>query len=702
MARDLKFTRNIGIAAHIDAGKTTTTERILYYGGINHKIGEVHDGAATMDWMEQEQERGITITSAATTLNWNYRDQDYHVNIIDTPGHVDFTVEVNRSLRVLDGLVFLFSAVDGVEPQSETNWRLANNYNVPRIGFVNKMDRQGADFLNVCKQVKEMLGSHALPLQINIGSEDDFKGVVDLINFKGIVWNEDDHGMSFKEVEIPADILDEATELREQLLEAVAEFDESETLMEKYFDAPETITEREILDCLREATISGKVVPMMCGSAFKNKGVQAMLDMVMEILPSPLDIEAITGTNPDTGEEASRQPSVSEPFSSLAFKIATDPFVGRLCFTRAYSGQLNSGSYVFNTRTGKKERISRIFQMHANKQNQIPSLDAGDIGALVGFKDIKTGDTLCDEKSHIVLESMDFPDPVIGLAIEPKTQSDVDKLGLALSKLAEEDPTFQVKTDEDSGQTIISGMGELHLDIIIDRLRREFKVECNQGAPQVAYKEAISAGADHREVYKKQSGGRGKFADIVFSIEPGDAENPGLFFENLIKGGNIPKEYIPSVEKGFKDAMNNGVLAGYPVDNMKVTLTDGSFHAVDSDSLSFELCAKMAYRAALPKCNPVILEPMMKIEVVTPEENMGDVVGDLNRRRGLIEGMDDRAGSKVVKAKVPLSEMFGYVTQLRTITSGRATSSMEFSHYSEAPKNISEDVIAKSKGVVTA
>ena len=702
MARDLKYTRNIGIAAHIDAGKTTTTERILYYGGINHKIGEVHDGAATMDWMEQEQERGITITSAATTLNWNYRDQDYHVNIIDTPGHVDFTVEVNRSLRVLDGLVFLFSAVDGVEPQSETNWRLANNYNVPRIGFVNKMDRQGADFLNVCKQVKEMLGSHALPLQINIGSEDDFKGVVDLINFKGIVWNEDDHGMSFKEVEIPADILDEATELREQLLEAVAEFDETETLMEKYFDAPETITEREILDCLREATISGKVVPMMCGSAFKNKGVQAMLDMVMEILPSPLDIEAITGTNPDTGEEASRQPSVSEPFSSLAFKIATDPFVGRLCFTRAYSGQLNSGSYVFNTRTGKKERISRIFQMHANKQNQIPSLDAGDIGALVGFKDIKTGDTLCDEKSHIVLESMDFPDPVIGLAIEPKTQSDVDKLGLALSKLAEEDPTFQVKTDEDSGQTIISGMGELHLDIIIDRLRREFKVECNQGAPQVAYKEAISAGADHREVYKKQSGGRGKFADIVFSIEPGDAENPGLIFENLIKGGNIPKEYIPSVEKGFKDAMNNGVLAGYPVDNMKVTLTDGSFHAVDSDSLSFELCAKMAYRAALPKCNPVILEPMMKIEVVTPEENMGDVVGDLNRRRGLIEGMDDRAGSKVVKAKVPLSEMFGYVTQLRTITSGRATSSMEFSHYAEAPKNISEDVIAKSKGVVTA
>ena len=699
MARDLKYTRNIGIAAHIDAGKTTTTERILYYGGVSHKIGEVHDGAATMDWMEQEQERGITITSAATTLNWNYREKEYHVNIIDTPGHVDFTVEVNRSLRVLDGLIFLFSAVDGVEPQSETNWRLANNYNVPRIGFVNKMDRQGADFLNVCKQVKEMLGSHALPLQINIGSEDDFKGVVDLINFKGIVWNEDDMGMTFKEIEIPEDILEESRALRGKLLEAVAEFDDN--LLEKYFEDENSLTEREILNALREATIAGKVVPMMCGSAFKNKGVQTMLDMVMEILPSPLDIEAISGTDPVSKEEISRKPSVSEPFSSLAFKIATDPFVGRLCFTRAYSGKLSSGSYVYNTRTNKKERISRIFQMHANKQNQIPSLDAGDIGALVGFKDIKTGDTLCDEKNHIILESMDFPDPVIGLAIEPKTQADVDKLGIALSKLSEEDPTFQVKTDEDSGQTIISGMGELHLDIIIDRLRREFKVECNQGAPQVAYKEAISTGVDHREVYKKQSGGRGKFADIVFKIEPGDAENPGLIFENKIKGGNIPKEYIPSVEKGFKDSMNNGVLAGYPVDNMKVTLTDGSFHAVDSDSLSFELCAKLAYRTALPKCNPVILEPMMKIEVVTPEANMGDVVGDLNRRRGIIEGMDDRAGSKVVKAKVPLSEMFGYVTQLRTITSGRATSSMEFSHYADAPKNISEEVIAKSKGTIT-
>ena len=698
--RDLKYTRNIGIAAHIDAGKTTTTERILYYGGVSHKIGEVHDGAATMDWMEQEQERGITITSAATTLNWNYRDQDYHVNIIDTPGHVDFTVEVNRSLRVLDGLVFLFSAVDGVEPQSETNWRLANNYNVPRIGFVNKMDRQGSDFINVCKQVKEMLGSHALPLQINIGSEDDFKGVVDLINFKGIVWNEEDQGMTYEEIEIPADVIDEARELRGELLEAVAEFDD--TLLEKYFEDENSLTEREILDALREATISGKVVPMMCGSAFKNKGVQAMLDMVMEILPSPLDIDAITGVHPDTDEEISRKPSVDEPFSSLAFKIATDPFVGRLCFTRAYSGKLDSGSYVYNPRTNKKERISRIFQMHADKQNQVPSLEAGDIAALVGFKDIKTGDTLCDEKNHIVLESMDFPDPVIGLAIEPKTQVDVDKLGLALSKLSEEDPTFQVKTDEDSGQTIISGMGELHLDIIIDRLKREFKVECNQGAPQVAYKEAISQSTDHREIYKKQSGGRGKFADIVCSIGPGDPENPGLIFENKIKGGNIPREFIPSVEKGFKDAMNNGILAGYPIDNMKVVLTDGSFHAVDSDALSFELCAKMAYRQALPKCSPVILEPMMKIEVVTPEVNMGDVVGDLNRRRGLIEGMDDRAGSKVVKGKVPLSEMFGYVTQLRTITSGRATSSMEFSHFSEAPKNISEEVIAKVKGTVNA
>ena len=698
MARDLKFTRNIGIAAHIDAGKTTTTERILYYGGVNHKIGEVHDGGATMDWMEQEQERGITITSAATTLKWNYREQEYHVNIIDTPGHVDFTVEVNRSLRVLDGLVFLFSAVDGVEPQSETNWRLADNYNVPRIGFVNKMDRQGADFLNVCKQVKEMLGSHALPLQINIGAEDDFKGVVDLINFKGITWNEEDAGMTFQEIEIPADIVDEARELREQLLEAVAEFDEN--LMEKYFEDSESLTEREILNALRQATIAGKVIPMMCGSAFKNKGVQAMLDMVMEILPSPMDVEAIVGVNPKTDEEESRQPSVDEPFAALAFKIATDPFVGRLCFTRAYSGKLEAGSYVLNARSGKKERISRIFQMHADNQNQVPELGAGDIGAFVGFKDIKTGDTLCDEKHPIVLESMDFPDPVIGVAIEPKTQADADRLGVGLSKLAEEDPTFQVKTDEDSGQTIISGMGELHLEIIVDRLKREFKVEVNQGAPQVSYRENITAPVDHREVYKKQSGGRGKFADIVVKIEPqDDLEKSGLEFINKIKGGNIPREFIPSIEKGFKDSMKNGILAGFEMDAMKVTLTDGSFHAVDSDALSFELCAKLAFKTALKQASPVLLEPMMKLEVVTPEENMGDIVGDLNRRRGIMKGMDDKNGAKVVKADIPLSEMFGYVTQLRTMSSGRATSSMEFSHFAEAPKSVAEEVVAKIKGV---
>ncbi len=698
MARDLKYTRNIGIAAHIDAGKTTTTERILYYGGVNHKIGEVHDGAATMDWMEQEQERGITITSAATTLNWPYRGTDYHVNIIDTPGHVDFTVEVNRSLRVLDGLVFLFSAVDGVEPQSETNWRLANNYNVPRIGFVNKMDRQGSNFLNVCKQVKEMLGSHALPLQIPIGNEADFKGVVDLINFKGIVWNEEDQGMTFKEVEIPSEVLEEAREYRSKLLEAVAEFDDN--LLEKYFEDENSLTEREILDALREATISGKVVPMMCGSAFKNKGVQTMLDMVMEILPSPLDVEAIEGTNPKSGDEEKRKPDANEPFAALAFKIATDPYVGRLCFTRAYSGTLNSGTYVMNTRSGSKERISRIYQMHSNKQNQINSLQAGDIAALVGFKDIKTGDTLCAENAPIVLESMDFPDPVIGVAIEPKTQKDLDKLGVALGKLAEEDPTFTVKTDEDSGQTIISGMGELHLDIIIDRLRREFSVECNQGAPQVAYKEAITSAVTHREIYKKQSGGRGKFADIQFEISPVDSdfEGEGLQFVNEIKGGNIPKEFIPSVEKGFKMAMVNGVLAGYPLNSMKVRLYDGSYHDVDSDQLSFELCAQIAFKAAAKQAAPSLLEPIMKLSVVTPEESMGDVIGDLNRRRGQVEGMDDKAGSKVVSAKVPLSEMFGYITDLRTITSGRATSTMEFFKFEDAPKNIAEEVIANVNG----
>jgi elongation factor G len=651
-----------------------------------------------MDWMEQEQERGITITSAATTLGWDYRGQNYHVNIIDTPGHVDFTVEVNRSLRVLDGLVFLFSAVDGVEPQSETNWRLANNYNVPRIGFVNKMDRQGANFLKVSAQVKEMLGSHALPLQIPIGAEDDFKGVVDLINFKGIVWNEDDQGMTYKEVEIPADIIDEARDYRSQLLEAVAEFDES--LMEKYFEDENSLTEREILTALRQATITGKVVPMMCGSAFKNKGVQTMLDMVMEILPSPLDVEAITGTNPDTEAEESRKPDANEPFAALAFKIATDPYVGRLCFTRAYSGTLEQGTFVNNSRTGKKERISRIYQMHSNKQNQIDTLQAGDIAALVGFKDIRTGDTLCDLKSPIVLESMDFPDPVIGIAIEPKTQKDLDKLGVALGKLAEEDPTFTVKTDEDSGQTIISGMGELHLDIIVDRLRREFSVDVNQGAPQVAYKEAITSSVDHKEVYKKQSGGRGKFADIRFEMSPIDAdfEEDGLQFVNKIKGGNIPKEFIPSVEKGFNMAMSNGVLAGFPLNSMKVTLYDGSYHDVDSDALSFELCAQIAFKSAAKQASPVLLEPIMKLTVITPEANMGDVIGDLNRRRGQVEGMDDKAGAKVVNAKVPLSEMFGYITDLRTITSGRATSTMEFFAFENAPKNISEEVIANVKG----
>jgi len=698
MARDLKFTRNIGIAAHIDAGKTTTTERILFYAGVNHKIGEVHDGGATMDWMAQEQERGITITSAATTVFWKYRDQDYHINIIDTPGHVDFTVEVNRSLRVLDGLVFLFSSVDGVEPQSETNWRLADNYKVPRIGFVNKMDRSGADFLNVVSQVKTMLGSNAVPLQLPIGAEDKFKGVVDLINFRGIIWDEDNYGMTFKEVEIPADMVEEATEWREKLLEAVSEYDES--IMEKFFEDPTSITEREILDCLRKAVIDLKIVPMMCGSSFKNKGVQTMLDMVMELMPSPMDIDGINGTHPDTEEEISRQPSYSEPFAALAFKIATDPFVGRLCFIRAYSGKLDAGSYVLNMRTGNKERISRIFQMHANKQNPIEFLGAGDIGAAVGFKDIKTGDTLCDEKHPIILESMVFPEPVIGLAIEPKTQADTDKLGMALNKLAEEDPTFRVHTDEDTGQTVISGMGELHLDIIVDRLRREFKVECNQGAPQVNYKEALTRNHTHRETYKKQTGGRGKFADIQFEIGPADEsfQGEGLQFVNEVVGGSIPREFIPSVEKGFKAAMQNGVLAGYAIDRIKVRLFDGSFHPVDSDSLSFEVAAKQGFRSAAKNCGPILLEPIMKLEVVTPDENTGDVMGDLNRRRGQLEGMDERAGAQVVKAKVPLSEMFGYVTTLRTITSGRANSSMEFSHFAETPKNIAEEVLKKVNG----
>jgi elongation factor G len=705
MARDLKFTRNIGIAAHIDAGKTTTTERVLYYTGVSHKIGEVHDGAATMDWMEQEQERGITITSAATTCTWQFPTENgqptadakgYHFNIIDTPGHVDFTVEVNRSLRVLDGLVFLFSAVDGVEPQSETNWRLADNYKVPRIGFVNKMDRQGSDFMNVNKQVKEMLGSNAVPIVLPIGEEADFKGIVDLVKNRAIVWHENTQGATFDVIEIPDDLKEEAAEYRALLIEEVASYDEN--LLEKFMEDEDSITEEEVHAALRAAVMDMAIIPMICGSAFKNKGVQFLLDAVCRYLPSPLDKEAIVGTDPNTGDEISRKPDVKEPFAALAFKIATDPFVGRLAFFRSYSGRLDAGSYVLNNRSGKKERISRIYQMHANKQNAIDYIEAGDIGAAVGFKSIKTGDTLSDEKNPIVLESMDFPDPVIGIAVEPKTKADVDKLGLALGKLAEEDPTFTVRTDEASGQTIISGMGELHLDIIVDRLKREFKVEVNQGQPQVEYKEALTASANHREVYKKQSGGRGKFADIVFTMEPAEEGVQGLVFESIIKGGNVPKEFVPSVEKGFKEAMKNGPLAGYEMDSMKVTLKDGSFHAVDSDQLSFELAAKLGYKAAAKAARAVIMEPIMKLEVLTPEENMGDIVGDLNRRRGQVSDMSDRAGSKVVKATVPLSEMFGYVTALRTMSSGRATSTMEFSHYAETPSNISEEVIAAAKG----
>ncbi|MDB4098772.1 elongation factor G [Polaribacter sp.] len=705
MARDLRYTRNIGIAAHIDAGKTTTTERVLYYTGVSHKIGEVHDGAATMDWMEQEQERGITITSAATTCTWQFPKEnaevledtkDYHFNIIDTPGHVDFTVEVNRSLRVLDGLVFLFSAVDGVEPQSETNWRLADNYKVPRIGFVNKMDRQGSDFMMVCKQVKEMLGSNAVPIVLNIGDEENFKGIVDLVKNRAIVWHEEGMGSTFDVVDIPEELKEEAKILRGKLIEEVAAYDED--LLEKYMEDEDSITEDEVHAALRAAVMDMSIIPMICGSAFKNKGVQFLLDAVCRYLPSPMDKEGIVGVNPDTDEQELRKPSVDEPFAALAFKIATDPFVGRLAFFRAYSGRLDAGSYVLNNRSGKKERISRIYQMHANKQNAIDYIEAGDIGAAVGFKSIKTGDTLSAEKFPIVLESMDFPDPVIGIAVEPKTKADVDKLGIGLGKLAEEDPTFTVRSDEASGQTIISGMGELHLDVIVDRLRREFKVEVNQGQPQVEYKEAITAEADHREVYKKQSGGRGKFADIAFTIGPADEGVQGLQFASVIKGGNVPREFVPSVEKGFKEAMKNGPLAGYEMDSMKVTLRDGSFHAVDSDALSFELAARMGYKASAKVAKAKIMEPLMKLEVLTPEANMGDIVGDLNRRRGQVNDMSDRAGSKVVKAIVPLSEMFGYVTALRTMSSGRATSTMEFSHYAETPSNISEEVIAKSKG----
>ena len=702
MARDLKYTRNIGIAAHIDAGKTTTTERILYYAGVNHKIGEVHEGAATMDWMAQEQERGITITSAATTVFWQYRNNKYNVNIIDTPGHVDFTVEVNRSLRILDGLVFLFSAVDGVEPQSETNWRLADNYKVARIGFVNKMDRSGADFLAVCKQVKERLGSTAVALQLPIGAEDNFKGVVDLVNNRGIIWNESDKGMTYEVIPVPADMVEEANEYREKLLEAVAEYDE--TLMEKFFNDPSSISEAEILTALRAAVIDMKIVPMVCGSSFKNKGVQTMLDYVMELLPSPLDKDIIIGTNPDTGAEVAIKPDENEPFVALAFKIATDPFVGRLCFIRAYSGVLESGSYVYNTRSEQKERISRVFQMHANKQNQIDRLPAGDIGAVVGFKDIKTGDTLCDEKRKVVLESMVFPEPVIGYAIEPKKQADADKLGMAIAKLVEEDPTLRVNTDTETGQTILRGMGELHLEIIIDRLKREFKVEINQGAPQVAYKESITSSVEHKEVYKKQTGGKGKFADIVFEIGPraelGPEDKPGLEFVNDIVGGVIPREFIPAIQKGFAGAMVNGPLAGYPIDNMKVRLFHGSFHDVDSDALSFELAARIGFKEAARKCNPQLLEPIMSVEVLTPDEYTGSVTGDLNRRRGVMKGMDSRNSAQVIKADVPLKELFGYITDLRTITSGRASATLTFAHYAPVPRNLAEKVIEEVKGAV--
>ena len=712
---DLKFQRNFGIAAHIDAGKTTTTERILRYTGMIHKIGEVHEGAATTDWMEQEKERGITITSAAVSCQWNFPTdkgkpttdtKKYYFNIIDTPGHVDFTVEVERSMRVLDGLIALFSAVDGVEPQSETVWRQANRYNVPRIGFVNKMDRAGADFLNVVKQVKEMLGSKAVPLQLPIGAEDNFKGVVDLIKMKGIIWHMETEGMTFDEIPVPDDMKAEAEEWRASLVEAVAEYDDK--LMEKFFDNPDTINEDEIHEAIRKATIDLSIVPMLCGSSFKNKGVQTALDAVCRYLPSPVDIDAIQGTDPNSGETISRKPDAKEPFAALAFKIMTDPFVGRLAFFRCYSGHLDAGSYVLNVRSGKKERISRILKMFANKQNPIDFIEAGDIGAAVGFKEIKTGDTLCDENHPITLENMFIPEPVISVAVEPKTQADVDKMGMAISKLVEEDPTLRVKTDEETGQTILSGMGELHLEIIVDRMRREFKVEVNQGAPQVAYKEAFQKTIEHRETLKKQTGGRGKFADIVFEIGPVETEwkkeNPdkGFQFVNDLFGGSIPREFVPAIQKGFEQAMGTGVLASYPVDNMKIRVFDGSFHAVDSDSMSFEMCAKAGFRESAKKAKPVLLEPIMKVEVVTPDQYMGDVTGDLNRRRGMLEGMDSRAGAQVIKAKVPLSEMFGYVTQLRSLSSGRASSTMEFSHYAPAPTNIAEEVIAKVKGKVSA
>ena len=696
---DLHLTRNIGIMAHIDAGKTTTSERILFYTGLTHKIGEVHDGAATMDWMAQEQERGITITSAATTTFWKYAGNKYKINLIDTPGHVDFTAEVERSLRVLDGAVAAYCAVGGVEPQSETVWRQADKYNVPRIGYVNKMDRSGADFFEVVRQMKDVLGANACPVVIPIGAEESFKGVVDLIKMKAILWHDETMGADYEVDEIPANLVDEAQEWRDKMLEKVAEFDEA--LMEKYFDDPSTITEEEILRALRAGTLKMEIVPMLCGSSFKNKGVQTLLDYVCAFLPSPLDTPNIVGTNPTTGEEEDRKPDEDEKTAALAFKIATDPYVGRLTFFRVYSGKVEAGSYIYNTRSGKKERVSRLFQMHSNKQNPVEVISAGDIGAGVGFKDIRTGDTLCDETAPIVLESMDFPDPVIGIAVEPKTQKDLDKLSNGLAKLAEEDPTFTVKTDEQTGQTVISGMGELHLDIIIDRLKREFKVECNQGKPQVNYKEAIIGTAQSRETYKKQSGGRGKFACIDVTIGPKDEDykDGDLQFINEVKGGNIPKEFIPSVEKGFKDCLANGVLGGFPMTGMKVTLTDGSFHPVDSDQLSFELVAHQAFKVLCPKAKPVLMEPIMRVEVVTPEENMGDVIGDLNKRRGMVQGMEEgRSGARVVKAMVPLAEMFGYVTALRTITSGRATSSMEYDHHAPVSTAIAKAVLDEQNG----
>ena len=695
---DLKLNRNIGIMAHIDAGKTTTSERILYYTGLTHKIGEVHDGAATMDWMVQEQERGITITSAATTTYWPYKGDKYKINLIDTPGHVDFTVEVERSLRILDGAVMALCAVGGVQPQSETVWRQADKYNVPRLCYVNKMDRSGANFFDVVRQIHEVLGATPCPIQIPVGNEETFKGVVDLVKMKAILWHDETMGAEYEVDDIPADLLAEAEEWRDKMLETIAEFDDA--LMEKYFSDPSTITEDEIRAAIRKGTIGMHIFPVICGSSFKNKGVQTMLDAVCAYLPSPLDTPEIDGTDPRTGDAITRKPDDNEPLCALAFKIATDPYVGRLCYFRVYSGKLEAGSYVYNPRSGKKERISRIFQMHSNHQNPVEVIAAGDIGAGVGFKDIRTGDTLCDEENPIVLESIEFPAPVIGVSVEPKSQADLDKLGVGLAKLAEEDPTFTVKTDEQTGQTVISGMGELHLEIIIDRLRREFKVECNQGRPQVAYREAISMPVELRETYKKQSGGRGKFADMIVRVEPADPDFEGtLQFVNEVKGGNIPKEFIPSIEKGFLAAMKNGVLAGYPVDQLKVTVIDGSFHPVDSDQLSFEICAQMAFKNACVKAKPVLMEPIMKVEVVTPEENMGDVIGDLTKRRGQVEGMDTaRTGARIVKAKVPLSEMFGYVTALRTITSGRATSSMEFSHYEAVSSAIAKAVLTECGG----